>query len=188
MFLDWYGIPQLDLSYALLKIAEIPGFNVNGMYAEDLRIMVEEALANGISGGSIAMQMADQLQVAPGLSLMDIQYMDIDSSAIMDSILGGVINNDLSGWYMDAYGEIRHPSWEFYGNDYELGSYDDQAWYALYGEYWEEYKGEWQEWYDEYGQDYYGEYEYVSEYDDDYWDWWYSYYDQGEFYYSFGAM
>jgi hypothetical protein len=189
MFLDWYGMPQLDLTYALMKIAEIPGFNVNGLFFEDLQVMVNEAMETGISGAQIAMQLADQIQVAPGgITLMDLQYIDFDQTQFMNSILGSIVNNDMSGWYMDTYGQVVHPSWEFYYVDYEFNDWDDDSWYQYYGDDWEEYYNEWSNWYEDYGYEYYGEYEYVSEYDDDYWEWWYAYYDQGEFYYDFYDM
>jgi hypothetical protein len=152
MFLDWYGIPQLDLGYALEKISTIKDFNINGMGRDEIGTMIEGAMSQGSSIIDIAMNLASRIQVAPGgVTLMDIQTMELDTTEIMGSILGSVINGDLTGWYMNSYGEIRHPNWEWTYVEYEFNDWDTDSWYEYYGDDWEYYYNDWYDWYNYYG-------------------------------------
>ncbi len=102
MFLDASGIPQVDLSYALSQLATIDGFNISGYTFDQIQEYVE---MNGGLDMDMVRQAADSIYFKEidgyMMTLNDLQRMRLDTSDVMDSILGDIINGDLTGWYMN---------------------------------------------------------------------------------------
>jgi hypothetical protein len=132
------------------------------------------------------LMVAQNIWIEPSMTLYDMNGREFDTSEVMNTILGSVIDGDMEGWYMNDYGEIRHPSQAFADSDYDFYTWTYDSWYEYYGDDWYYYYEQFYDWYSHYGYYYYNDYYYDYDFDEDYWDWWYS--DDGAYYYDFYDM
>lgn len=79
MYLDWDGIPQLDISYALGMIAQIDGFQIAGMNQEELFAMAG-TMAGGMPDMDMLLTVAQNIWIEPSMSLYDMNWREFDTT------------------------------------------------------------------------------------------------------------